>query len=241
MVVYILTADIPYNRFLPIKPVVTYRFGQYVGVGAKRLASTLRSIKHYPELLKYLFAFWLFSDGINTVIAMATIYGKTIDIGTSHLITALLITQFVGIPFTLLFGKIAVKLGSKRSLIITLSIYVGIVILGYFMQNATHFYILAVMVGMVQGGSQAVARSIFSRLVPPTQSAEFFGFLSVSSKFSSKLSFVFAVVGQMTGSARYGILALLIFFIAGILMLLTVNLAKGEREAIELDQPLNIN
>ena len=98
---------------------------------------------------------------------MATIYGKTIGIGTNHLITALLITQFVGIPFTLLFGKMAVKLGSKRSLIITLSIYVGIVILGYFMQNATHFYILAVMVGMVQGGSQAVARSIFSRLVPP--------------------------------------------------------------------------
>ncbi|MEX1031265.1 MAG: MFS transporter [Paenibacillaceae bacterium] len=225
------------GQFLP-KPVVQYTFGEYVGAGAKRLARTLRSIKHYPELLKYLIAFWLFSDGINTVIAMATIYGKTIGIGTSDLITALLITQFVGIPFTLLFGKIAVKLGSKKSLYITLSTYVGIVLLGYFMQNATHFYLLAIMVGMVQGGSQAVARSIFSKLVPQTRSAEFFGFLSVSSKFSSSFGpFVFAIVGQITGNARYGILALLLFFVGGIILLTRVNLAKGEREAVELEQP----
>jgi UMF1 family MFS transporter len=223
--------------FLP-KPIAQYKLGEYVGAGAKRLARTIRSIKHYPELIKYLIAFWLFSDGINTVIAMATIYGKTIGIGTTELISALLITQFVGIPFTILFGKITVKLGSKRSLYITLSTYVGIVMLGYFMQNAIHFYILAVMVGMVQGGSQAVARSIFSNLVPESQSAEFFGFLSVSSKFSSSFGpLVFAIVGQITGSARYGILALLLFFIGGILLLTRVNLAKGEREAVELVEP----
>ena len=105
------------------------------------------------------------------------------------------------------------------------------------MQNATHFYILAVMVGMVQGGSQAVARSIFSKLVPQKQSTEFFGFLSVSSKFSSSFGpFVFAIVGQITGNARYGILALLVFFIGGIIMLTTVNLAKGEQEAVELSE-----
>jgi UMF1 family MFS transporter len=223
--------------FLP-KPVVQHTWGEYVGAGAKRLTRTFRSIKHYPELCKYLVAFWLFSDGINTVIAMATIYGKTIGIGTSDLIIALLITQFVGIPFTLLFGKIAVKLGSKKALYITLLTYVCIVLLGYFMQNATHFYLLAIMVGMVQGGSQAVARSIFSRLVPQKQSAEFFGFLSVSSKFSSSFGpFVFGIVGQLTGSARYGILALLLFFVGGILLLMKVNLVKGEREAIELQQP----
>lgn len=223
--------------FLP-KSVIQHTGGEYVAAGARRLVRTLRSIQHYPELCKYLVAFWLFSDGINTVIAMATIYGKTIGIETSDLIVALLITQFVGIPFTLLFGKIAVKLGSKKSLYITLSTYVGIVMLGYFMQNATHFYMLAIMVGMVQGGSQAIARSIFSRLVPQTQSAEFFGFLSVSSKFSSSFGpFVFGIVGQITGSSRYGILALLLFFIGGILMLTTVNLAKGEREAVELEEP----
>jgi len=224
--------------FMP-KPLVQHKLREYTTAGTKRIIRTLRSIKHYPELFKYLIAFWLFSDGINTVIAMATIYGKTIGIQTTDLITALLITQFVGIPFTLLFGKIAVKLGSKKSLYISLSIYVGIVMLGYFMQNATHFYLLAIMVGMVQGGSQAIARSIFSRLVPQTQSAEFFGFLSVSSKFSSSFGpFVFAVVAQITGSARYGILALLLFFIGGILMLTTVSLAKGEREAVELDVPV---
>ena len=197
----------------------------------------MRRIKHYPELLKYLLAFWLFNDGINTVISMATIYGKTIGIGTTDLIIALLITQFVGIPFTLMFGKIAVRLGSKKALYISLASYVGIVMLGYFMQNAVHFYILAVMVGMVQGGSQAVARSIFSRLVPPSQSTEFFGFLSVSSKFSSSFGpFVFALVGQIFGSARFGILALLLFFIGGILLLRKVDLAKGEREALQYDE-----
>ena len=96
------------------KPVVQYRVGEYVGAGAKRLARTFRSIKHYPELLKYLIAFWLFSDGINTVIAMATIYGKTIEIGTTELISALLITQFVGIPFTLLFGKMQLSWARKK-------------------------------------------------------------------------------------------------------------------------------
>jgi UMF1 family MFS transporter len=226
------------GSFLP-KPDAQYRFVEYIAAGGKRIIRTFRTIKHYPELLKYLIAFWLFSDGINTVIAMATIYGKTIGIQTSDLIIALLITQFVGIPFTILFGRIAVKLGSKKALYISLSAYVVIVLLGYFMQNSTHFYILAIMVGMVQGGSQAVARSIFSRLVPRTQSAEFFGFLSVSSKFSSSFGpFVFAVVGQIFGSARYGILALLMFFIGGILMLATVSLAKGEQQAEGLEEPL---
>lgn len=220
------------------KPVLQLPISAYASAGTKRIIATFRKIRYYPELLKYLVAFWLFSDGINTVIAMATIYGKTIGIGTSDLIMALLITQFVGIPFTLAFGTIAERLGSKKSLYISLSIYVGIVTLGYFMENAMHFYILAVIVGMVQGGSQAVARSIFSRLVPRKQSSEFFGFLSVSSKFSSSFGpFVFAFVGQVFNNARLGILALLLFFIGGILVLRTVNLTKGEREADEIELP----
>jgi UMF1 family MFS transporter len=212
-------------------------FPHYAIAGATRLIGTFGRIRKFPELLKYLLAFWLFNDGINTVITMATIYGAAIGIGAVHLIAALLITQFVGFPFTLLFGRIAEKISPKTALYVSLGVYVVIVSLGYFMETAAHFYALAVMVGMVQGGSQAVARSIFSRLVPKRQSAEFFGFLGVSSKLSSSFGpFIFGVVGQVFQSSRLGILALLVFFVGGILMLATVNLDKGRREAEAADR-----
>lgn len=205
---------------------------QYARVGFTRTWETLKSLKRYPQLLKFILAYWFFNDGINTIITMATAYGKAIGIETQDLIMALLITQFVGIPFTLLFGKIGEKLGAKSALYISLGIYLLIVLLGYFMTTSTHFYLLAVMVGFVQGGSQAVARSLFSRLVPADRTAEFFGFLSVSGKFSSMVGpAVFAAMGLLTGSSRYGILALALFFIAGIALLRTVDLKRGSLEA----------
>ncbi|TMV50243.1 MFS transporter [Paenibacillus mesophilus] len=209
-----------------------HKFGEYTVIGFSRIWNTFKRITRYPELLKYLIAYWFFNDGISTIITMATIYGKEIGLGTSHLIAALVITQFVGIPFTLLFGKIAERLGSKLSLYISLSIYVLIVIFGYFMTETWQFYALAFVVGMVQGGSQSIARSIYSRLVPADRPAEFFGFLSVSSKFSAIVGpFVFSVVGLATGSSRLGILALVVFFIVGIALLAKVNLQKGAAEA----------
>lgn len=205
---------------------------QYARVGFTRTWETLKSLKRYPQLLKFILAYWFFNDGINTIITMATAYGKAIGIETQDLIMALLITQFVGIPFTLLFGKIGEKLGAKPALYISLGIYLLIVLLGYFMTTSTHFYLLAVMVGFVQGGSQAVARSLFSRLAPADRTAEFFGFLSVSGKFSSMVGpAVFAAMGLITGSSRYGILALALFFIVGIALLRTVDLERGSVEA----------
>lgn len=189
-------------------------------------------MKHYPELLKYILSFWFFNDGISTIIAMSAIYGAEIGIETSHLIIALLITQFVGIPFTFLFAKFARQLGSKRSLYISLSTYIVIVFLGYFMTSALHFYILAFLVGMVQGGSQAVARSVFSQMVPRSRASEFFGFLSLSSKVSASIGpAVFGMVGLLTGSTRLAILSILAFFIIGILLLVFVDIEKGRREA----------
>lgn len=225
--------SIPLFRTVKNRPVqMGLTYGGVVSSGFARTWGTLKTFKHYPELLKYIIAFWLFNDGISTVITMATAYGKEIGIGTSDLILALLITQFVGIPFTLLFGKIAEKMGSKTALYISLTIYVAVIILGYFMHSALDFYFLAVMVGFAQGGSQSIARSIYSRLIPAERSAEFFGFLSVSGKFSSIIGpAVFGWVGLMLGSSRFGILSLLLFFIGGILVLTTVNLEKGAREA----------
>lgn len=223
---------------LPRPQVRTGSFG-YALAGIRRLFGTFGKIRRFPELLKYLLAFWLFNDGINTIISMASIYGKSIGIGSSHLIAALLITQFVAVPFTLLFGRAAEKIGAKTALYLSLSVYVVIIALGYFMENATHFYLLAVLVGTVQGGSQAVARSIFSRLAPKRQSAEFFGFLSVSSKLSSSFGpFMFGLASQLLESSRSGILVLLAFILGGMLMLMTVNLDKGEREAEAADREI---
>lgn len=204
----------------------------YAQEGFRRVFTTFRQIRKYPELMKYLVAFWFFNDGISTIISMATIYGKTIGIGTTDLIVALLITQFVGIPFTFLFGKIAQRIGSKPALYASLSIYVLVVFLGYFMTSTWHFYALAFIVGMVQGGSQSIARAIYSRLVPQDRTSEFFGFLSLSDKVSASLGpALFGAVSLITGSTRQAILSLLVFFIVGIWLLTRVNIAKGMQEA----------
>ncbi len=205
----------------------------YVSVAITRVTATFKEIKRYQELLKFLIAFWLYNDGISTIIKMATIYGKEIGIGTNDLIIALLITQFVGFPLTIVFGKLAGKIGSKNSLYLSLWMYVVIVVIGYFMQSAIHFYLLAAAVGLVQGGSQAISRSIFGSMVPKTKSAEFFGFFGISSKFSAIFGpFIFGLVGQLTGSSRYGIVSLVIFFLVGIWILTKVDIEKGQREAL---------
>lgn len=210
--------------------------------GIRSVIRTLKSIRNYPELLKFLIAFWFYSDGINTIIKMATIYGVEIGIQQTDLILALLITQFVGIPCTFLFGKIAVHRGSKPTLILTLIIYLVIVILGYFMQTALHFYLLAIMVGLVQGGSQALSRAIFSRLIPTGRHAEFFSFYSLSGKFAAIFgSAMFGFIGQWTGSSRAGIASLALFFIIGIVLLLSVNEKKDKPNQHHVPPSLNNN
>lgn len=199
-----------------------------------QIGETLKNLKNYPELSKFLVAFLFFSDGINTIIKMATIYGKEIGIGDTHLIVALLITQFIGLPCTILLGKIAEKWHAKHVLLITLVVYLIIVGLGYLMNSQLDFYILAMMVGIVQGGSQALSRSIFSQMVPQRKNSELFGFFGLAGKFASIFGpFVFGVVGHWTGASKNGIASLAFFFIVGILLLLFVNVEKGSKEAHE--------
>jgi UMF1 family MFS transporter len=200
--------------------------------GVRRLREPFSRIKRYPELLKFMLAFWFYADGINTVILLAASYGTTIGIESDHLITALLITQFIGFPATLLFGKLADRLGSKRMLFTSLAIYIVIVILGYFMTSALHFYLLACLVGLVQGGSQATSRAIFSKMIPQGRIAEFNGFLSITYRLFSFMGLlVFGIVKMISDSSRSALLTVVLFFIVGIILLTFVNLAKGEREA----------
>ncbi|MEQ6378547.1 MFS transporter [Bacillaceae bacterium S4-13-56] len=220
------------------KKVQPKREHSYVTIGFKRVAQSLTEIKKFKQLFLFLIAFWLFNDGISTIIKMATIYGSEIGIGTTDLISALLITQFVGIPFAFFFGWLATKITPKKALSLSLIIYTGIVILGFFMTTALHFYILAICVGFVQGGAQALSRSIFGRMVPGNRHAEFFGFFGVSSKFAAMFGpFVFAFIGQITGSSRLGILSLIFFFVVGFILLQLVDIEKGEKEAKEATDP----
>ena len=208
------------------------RTKSYAKIGFERDRNTFKEILNYKQVLLFLLAFWLYNDGISTIIRMATIYGKDVGIDTNSLITALLITQFVGIPSTFLLGWLAGKFTAKRVLLATLYIYLGIVVLGYFMTSAVHFYLLAVCVGLVQGGAQALSRSIFGRMIPDHKHAEFYGFYGISSKFSAVFGpFLFGLVGQLTGSSRNGILSLVFFFIVGIILLHFLNVDKGIRDS----------
>jgi UMF1 family MFS transporter len=198
----------------------------------QRLSLTLGHIRRYREAFKFLIAYWLFNDGIGTIISMAVIFGAEVNIPQEHLIGAILAVQFIGIPFSILFGRMAERMGTKRAIFLGLAVYTGISLGGYFIQTALHFWILAVLVGFVQGGTQALSRSLFGTLIPKSRSAEFFSFYDVSSKFAGIIGpFVFGLVGQLTGSSRLSVVALVIFFIGGGSILLTVDEKEGRARA----------
>jgi len=207
-----------------------------VVAGFQRVRRTFGELQHYRQLFLFLVAFWIYNDGIGTIIKMATIYGAEINIGATDLIGALLMTQFVGIPFAFGFGRLAKRIGTKRSIYLGLSVYTLISIGGAFMSVAWHFWLLAFLVGTVQGGSQALSRSLFGAMSPKVKLAEFFGFYEFSSRTAGIIGpLLFGVIGQIMGSSRLGIVALVIFFIAGIFLLNRVDEQEGIRVAREED------
>ena len=205
--------------------------------GYERLKRTLRDITRFRELLKFLAAFWLYNDGVGTIIVMAVMFGAEIGIGRPHLIGAILMVQFLGVPFTLIFGRLPRMIGTKRSILLALCVYTVITFLGYFMTMPLHFWLLAGLVAMVQGGTQALSRSMYSTMSPPSKSAEFFGFYNVSSKFAGILGpLLFGLVAQLTGTSRISILAIVIFFLTGGLLLITVDHDKGMKAAMREEE-----
>jgi UMF1 family MFS transporter len=205
--------------------------GRAVLAAFRQVLKTLSEISRYKQLFLFLAAFWIYSDGIGTIIKMAAAYGHEIGIGMNDLILALVVTQAVGVPFTFLFGRLAKALTAKRAVLLSLAVYALICVFGFFMSRAWHFYALAVLVGTVQGGAQSLSRSVFAVMVPRHRSAEFFGFYSTSSKFAGIVGpLVFGVLSQ-TASSRYGIFALIAFFAAGGLLLARVDVDKGAAAA----------
>ena len=235
-----LVFSIPIFRHVPEPPGARVE-GQRlnpVKAGFQRLGVTFHHLRQYRPVLMMLLAFWLYNDGISTIIDMAAIYGtevftaKGVEDPTIHLITALLITQFVGVPFALLFGALARRLGAKRSIYLALTVYVLVCIGGFFMGEIWHFYALAVVVGFVQGGSQALSRSLYGSMVPKTKTAEFFGFFNIMGKFSAILGpALFALVGRLFGESRWSIISLIIFFVVGMILLSFVDVQKGVEAA----------
>ncbi len=183
-----------------------------------------------------LIAYLIYSDGIGTITRMAAAYGAELKIPQTSLMAAFLLVQFVGIPFTFAFGALAGRIGTKRSIFLGLSVYAVISIFGYFMRTATHFYILALLVGTVQGGTQALSRSLFATIIPPYKSGEFFGFVSVFSRFAGIFgSILFYLIIARTQTMRPAILAVIGFFIVGALLLYFVDVDEGKRTAQEAE------
>jgi UMF1 family MFS transporter len=201
-------------------------------VAFTRLGETLRELRGYKQAFLMMLAFTIYNDGIQTIIKMASVYGTEIGIGQGDLITAILLVQFIGIPCAFAFGSIAGRIGAKRSIFVGLAVYTGICVFAYFMKSAREFYILAVLVGLVQGGTQALSRSLFATLIPKHKSGEFFGFFSVFEKFGGILGpLAFALVINRFQSSQLAILSVIVFFIVGGLLLIGVNVEEGERAA----------
>jgi UMF1 family MFS transporter len=207
--------------------------------GARRLAETFRELRRYRQAFLLLLAFLIYNDGIQTIIRMATTYGTEIGLPQSAMITALLMTQFIGVPCAFLFGMVAERTGAKPAVFAGLAAYAVITVLGYFMTTATHFFVLAGLVGLVQGGTQALSRSLFASMIPRHKSSEFFAFFGVFERYAGILGpAIFAWVVDRTGTSRNAILSIILFFVVGAALLAFVDVASGRRAARAADEGL---
>ena len=215
------------------------RVGGAVVDGLRRLRSTVRQVRKLRVVSLFLAAYWLYIDGVDTIIRMAVDYGLAIGLESGDLIKALLITQFVGFPAAIAFGRLGARIGAKRAVLIGVGVYVGVSMMAATMSSARSFYVLAAAVGLVQGGVQALSRSLFSRIIPPSQASEFFGFYNMLGKSTAIVGpLLMGLVGRVTGDPRWSILAILGLLVAGGVLLLRVDEGEGVRvaESLETDR-----
>lgn len=219
----------PYSRHQPEKRWKT------VTNGAKQLVSTFHEIRRLRVVFLFLAAYWLYIDGVDTIVRMAVDYGMSLGFDGNSLIVALLITQLVGFPSALVFGWIGGRIGTKTAILIGLSVYTGVTIWAIFINSILEFYGLAVVIGLVQGGVQSLSRSMYSRIIPPGQAAEFFGFYNMLGKFAAIIGpLLMGSISILTGSPRSSILSIVVLFISGGILLCFVDEKKGIHLAQEI-------
>ena len=206
----------------------------YLSLGISRTILTAKKVGRFKHLTLFLVAYMIYNDGIHTVTSMATIYGtEELGLSTTALMVTLLLVQVVAIGGALIFSRLAGRIGAKRSVMFALVLWSGVVTYGYFIHTATEFFVLGMIVGIVLGGTQALSRSLYGAMIPENASAEFYGFYSVFSKFSSIWGPVtFGVIKQITGSARLSIISLMVFFIVGLILLGFVDEEKAKADKL---------
>jgi UMF1 family MFS transporter len=228
-----------------------------INAGWRKFLSTLKKVRQLKTLFTFLLAYWCYIDGVHTIIKMAVDYGISLGFNTNDLIVALLITQFIGFPSALLFGRLGTHWGARRSIYLALAVYMGVTLWGAFMTSAAEFYVLAAVIGLVQGGIQALSRSYYARFIPLAGSAEFYGFYNMLGKFAAIIGpALMGITGLLVKRAalapastpeqihatgllatRLSIISVLILFAAGALLLYFVNESRGKAELEAIHKP----
>jgi UMF1 family MFS transporter len=198
------------------KPATTLSLSAAARAGWRELAATVHEVRRYRALAWFLLAYWMYIDGVNTIIKMAVDFGLSLGFPQQSLIAALLITQFVAFPAALGFGALGARIGAHKGIFIALAIYSLATIAAYWMREVTHFYLLAGVIGLVQGGIQSLSRSYFASLIPEGKQGEFFGFYNMMGKFAAVLGpLLVGITALATGSTRAGILSIIVLFAGG--------------------------
>ena len=208
--------------------------GHYLTVGIRQLRNTLGKIRAHPHALLFLVAYLIYNDGIQTVISLASVFGQEeLGLSMTTLTTVILMVQFVGFFGAILFNYIARAISAKRAIIVSLLIWIGTLVYAYaFLKTTRDFYMMAAVIAIVLGGSQALSRSVYSLMIPKGQESEYFGLYEISDKGTSWLGpLLFGLALQFTGSYRIAIVSLIIFFVVGLLLLFRVSVRQGVLEA----------
>lgn len=204
--------------------------GRAVRAGFRQLLDTVRHVSRLRVVALFLVAYWFYIDAVNTIIVMATDYGLSVGLEPMHLMLSLLLTQFIGFPAAIVFGRLGERAGAKRGIQVGLWVYAGIIVLASLISRERPwlFFVLAGLVGLVQGGVQALSRSLYSRLVPPDRATEFFGFYNMIGKFAALLGpLLVGSVSALSGTPQYSILAVALLLLPGVLLLSRVDVERG--------------
>jgi UMF1 family MFS transporter len=225
---------LPLALFVPEAPGVGRRsLGEAMRGAFGELAGTFREIRRLPNTFLFLLAYWFYIDGVDTIVFMAVDYGLSLGFPDFSLMVALLITQFIGFPAALIFGRLGERWGAKPSILLAIGVYMLVVLGASQMDRLEHFYALAVAIGLVQGGIQALSRAVFASLIPEGQTAELFGFYNMVGKFAAVLGpFLVGTAAALTGDPRLSLLPILGLFLIGGMLLWRVDMRAG-REAVQ--------